>query len=105
VAVLGLLLGLRILTGDAETATPPPQAGMSTADSEATHDDDEVTPAPLPLTADNVRIVDPPDGSRTELDGVEALVDGDLSTSWRTDRYLNDPRFGLLKPGMGILVD
>jgi eukaryotic-like serine/threonine-protein kinase len=104
IGIVGLLVGLNVLTspsGDGAGAggapgTPPgtegptPPAGGS--------------PAPIELTADRIRIVDP-GGDGAELDGVENLVDGDTSTSWRTDRYQNDPRFGLLKPGMGILIN
>lgn len=63
-----------------------------------------VVPQPIALTPDQVRIVDPPGGDRTELEGVEYLVDGDPSTGWSTDRYVS-PEFGLIKPGMGILID
>jgi iron(III) transport system ATP-binding protein len=38
-----------------------------------------------------------------DVRGVEAVVDGDLSTTWRTDTY-NSPAFGNLKPGMGLLI-
>ena len=58
----------------------------------------------IPLTADQVRVVDPPDGNRAELDDIGFVVDGELSTAWDTDTY-NSAAFGNLKPGMGILID
>jgi hypothetical protein len=58
----------------------------------------------LDLTADQVRIVDPPPGTREEQVGVEALLDDDPTTTWHTDTYVS-AAFGHLKPGMGILID
>lgn len=46
---------------------------------------------------------DPFGGGGENDDMVEALIDGDLGTSWRTETYL-DP-LPLLKPGVGIAVD
>lgn len=50
-----------------------------------------------------VATFDPFGGGGENDDMVEALIDGDLGTSWRTETYL-DP-LPLLKPGVGIAVD
>lgn len=105
--VVGLLVGLTWLTGspdtggdggpgaapgnDGQVATGAPPEGAETA-------------APIALGANQVRVVDPPSGDRTELDGVELVVDDDPSTGWQTDKY-NSAQFGNIKPGMGILMD
>ncbi|HEX8628022.1 MAG TPA: hypothetical protein VF755_07610 [Catenuloplanes sp.] len=63
------------------------------------------TPSDLvALSADRVRIVDPSAGDRSELSGVEKLIDGDPATAWGTQEYTS-PDFGALKPGLGILLD
>jgi len=60
--------------------------------------------AALPINPDQIRVVDPPRGNRTELPGASMSVDGDLTTAWQTDRY-NRADFGGIKPGMGLLID
>jgi hypothetical protein len=62
-------------------------------------------PTEAEITADDIRVVDPPDGDRDQGEGVEAVIDGNASTGWSTNTYYNDPGFGNLKPGMGILID
>lgn len=103
VGVIGLLVGLNWLTGSSEEGSEG-QAGAPVTASPS----DEPSPAAeivdLPLTAGQVRVVDPPGGNRAELDGIELVVDDDLSTAWRTDTYTTAD-FGKLKPGMGILID
>ena len=32
-------------------------------------------------------------------------IDGKKNTAWTTLRYLNNPKLGLLKPGVGLVVD
>ncbi|QSB14811.1 serine/threonine protein kinase [Natronosporangium hydrolyticum] len=105
--VVALLVGLAWVTGSPSTDQDPAGGGDPTATAPpATGEpgDEAATPEPLTIGPDQIRVVDPPSGDRTELDGVEALVDGDLSTAWRTDTY-NSPGFGNLKPGMGLLID
>jgi hypothetical protein len=101
VGVVGLLVGINWLTG-----SPPPDRDPTGADGSTGSPSTEPTadPEPIPLTAGQVRVVDPPDGNRAELTGVELVVDGDLNTGWRTDRY-NSATFGDIKPGMGILIN
>ncbi|MPZ27823.1 MAG: protein kinase [Micromonosporaceae bacterium] len=103
--VVGLLVGLNWLTGspDPDEGGPSGIAGNPTT---APQPSVEPTgqPGPLALTADQVRVVDPPDGNRAELADVELVVDDDLSTGWRSDRY-NSADWGSIKPGMGILIN
>jgi hypothetical protein len=101
VAVLGLFVGVRVLTASPDDNGGPPRDPPPTTPA----DPRAGPPQAIPLTASQLRIVDPPPGNRDELEGVAALVDDDPSTSWRTDRYFGDPQFGGIKPGMGILID
>jgi hypothetical protein len=100
--VVGMLLGLNWLTGDPDPDSVP--AGSGGATPTATAPGDAGQPTPLTLGPDQVRVVDPPNGNRDELEGVELVVDGDPGTGWRTDEYVS-PDFGGIKPGMGILID
>jgi hypothetical protein len=78
-------------------------------DTGAAPSDDEETsvaaPTEVELSADALRVVDPPDGDRDQGGGVDAVIDGNASTGWSTNTYRGDPNFGNLKPGMGILID
>ncbi|HEY8474415.1 MAG TPA: protein kinase family protein [Natronosporangium sp.] len=104
VGMVGLLVGLNWLTSDDDPGLTPSNAGGEPTESPAPAGPPTGEPQPIELDPSQIRIVDPPPGDRTELDGVEALVDGDLSTGWRTDRY-NSAAFGNLKSGMGILIN
>ena len=103
IGVVGLLVGLNWLTGSS-----PPEGNPGNAGGTTTTPQPSTTPgtgaAPIPLSAEQVRVVDPPDGNRAELVDVELVVDDDLGTGWRTDRY-NSADFGSIKPGMGILIN
>jgi hypothetical protein len=103
IGVVGLLVGLNWLTGSS-----PPEGNPGNAGGTTTTPQPSAAPgteaAPIPLSAEQVRVVDPPDGNRAELVDVELVVDDDLSTGWRTDRY-NSADFGSIKPGMGILIN
>ncbi|HEX6075355.1 MAG TPA: protein kinase family protein [Micromonosporaceae bacterium] len=61
-------------------------------------------PRSIDLTGDMVRMVDPPKGDRTEGNGTARAVDGDPTSGWPTQEYTS-PRFGNLKPGMGLLIN
>jgi hypothetical protein len=104
-AIVGMVLGIRALAGDngspdaADPGTEPGVSQPAPADPEAPAD-----PQPIRLNADQVRVVDP-NGRRDELSNVAYVVDGDEETEWKTHHYYNNPKFGGLKPGMGILVD
>ncbi|WP_433792798.1 protein kinase domain-containing protein [Actinoplanes sp. CA-252034] len=105
IAIIGLIFGIRAInnTGNSTDsgntpAAQPTNAGDSTAQQ----------PAPVPqeikLTADMVRMVDPPDGDRVDNDQAKYTVDGDPGTAWETQKYNTAP-FGRLKSGMGILIN
>jgi hypothetical protein len=102
VGVVALLLGLSWLT----ESNAPDDRGNAGGASGTPGPTPEPTaePGPIPLSAEQVRVVDPPQGNRAELADVQLVVDGDISTGWRTDRY-NSADFGGIKPGMGILIN
>jgi len=103
VATAGLLLGISVLAdngsggngdagpGAAATATQDPDTGPPVV----------TAPQPVPLKAEQVRIVDP-EGDRTELTDAGLMVDGKPDTAWESDTYRNLP-FGS-KSGMGVLI-
>jgi hypothetical protein len=97
IAVIGVIVVMKILPSspDAGPTSPVGPTSGATATPEAT---------PIALTGDQVRVVDPPNGQRTFPQGIENVVDGDLTTGWRTDRFTT-PDFGKIKPGMGILIN
>lgn len=103
IGVVGLLVGINWLTGSSPPENPS-QAGSGAAATtpEPTPGDSGPQPEPIPLGPDQVRVVDP-EGDRTELEGVEALVDDDSSTTWRTDTYYDGLQ--VVKPGIGVLID
>jgi hypothetical protein len=105
IAIVGTLLGLSLLTGDGDkdqVAGPPDPKGSSAPSASAPPV--AAAPKPIPLTGQQVRVVDP-GGARDELEDVAYVVDGDEETEWNTDHYRRNPKFGGLKPGMGILID
>jgi hypothetical protein len=99
IAVVGALIGMKALSSGSNAGPPPPTnpAGPTSEPSSPAN-------TVIPVAADQVRVVDPPKGNRTEIAGIEKVVDGIETTGWRTDRY-NRANFGGLKPGMGILID
>ncbi|GAA0451015.1 hypothetical protein Ade02nite_75890 [Paractinoplanes deccanensis] len=106
IAAVGLVFGIRAITSsnDADPSTTT-QAGVGT-DNGATGE--EQTPAPTPkkiaLTADMVRIVDPPQGDREDTGQAKYTVDNDPETAWETQRF-KQANFGTRKPGMGVLIN
>jgi serine/threonine protein kinase len=71
---------------------------------------EETTPtdAPAePLSIAGVTDLDPPPGGNgeenPELTGL--AIDGDPSTAWQTMTYYGNPKLGLLKDGVGLVVD
>jgi hypothetical protein len=106
-ALVGTLVGLSLFAGDGDGGGPTPgsDAGPgASATAEAPPDEAAADPRPIALDAEQVRVVDP-NGKRDELRDVAYVVDGDEDTEWKTHNYRNNPRFGGLKPGMGILID
>jgi len=98
IAVTGAVVGAKLLSSKPEPG--PTQAGPTTPATTAA-----TSPGrPIALKADQIRIVDPPGGDRTEFEGFEQTVDGKPETGWTTDEY-NQANFGSIKPGMGILIN
>jgi hypothetical protein len=56
------------------------------------------------VNASQVRVVDPPPGDRAETVNSDKAVDGNEATGWSTQSYTR-PKFGDLKPGMGLLIN
>jgi len=103
-AMIGLLLATRYIpkgggAGNARPTTPAAVGAGGGGNSPAAG-----KPTALALTPNQVRIIDP-QGSRSELQNVGNVVDGNPNTVWKTDHYNNTANFGGLKDGMGILVD
>lgn len=67
----------------------------------------EATGPARPLAVAAVSDLDPlPDGNGEENPDLAPLaVDGNPETAWETMEYYRDPRFGLLKEGVGLVVD
>jgi hypothetical protein len=62
--------------------------------------------APLhQLPVAGVSVFNPFGHDPEDVPGAQLAVDGDLSTAWYTFRYVGNPVFGGLKPGVGLLVD
>lgn len=93
VAVAVMVLGFKVLNAKADADHGNPAATQSAHPG---------NPHPIPLTAAQVRIVDPK-GDRKETKNAGYLVDGDPGTAWKTNGYTR-ANFGGSKPGMGILI-
>ena len=108
IGLVGLIVGVQVLSNGGENATGPGAASGPTTPAgdqgSAPPEGETAAPERLEISGSQVRIVDPPPGTRTELADAELVVDGDLPDGWRTEGY-NQPAFGNLKPGMGILID
>jgi hypothetical protein len=60
-----------------------------------------------PLAIAGVSDLDPPPSGNGEENAELAglAIDGDPSTAWQTMTYYGNPKFGLLKDGVGLVVD
>ena len=111
IALVGLVFGIRAITKSGQPtptvttqANNNPQAGSSTSDADGEQPTEAPTPQKIALTGDDVRIVDPPPGTRDDTGEARFTVDGDKDTAWETQGFTR-PRFGDLKAGMGVLID
>jgi eukaryotic-like serine/threonine-protein kinase len=102
IAIAGTIAAARTLGGSGTGSGSTPQAGASGSAGAGRPSAGEA--APIKLTADQIRIVDPA-GNGTERNGSEKMIDGNTKTFWHTDRYEKRPDFGGIKPGMGVLID
>jgi serine/threonine protein kinase len=80
-------------------AATPSQSGSSSPSTAAA--------AAIPLKPAGASVYNPTAGSSGDDDpsGATAAIDGDTSTAWHTSFYVNNPVFGGLKPGAGLLLD
>lgn len=110
IAVVGLVFGIRAITGSSgddpagTTQANTGQTGAVTGDNGGTQAPPAATPKKIPLTAKMVRVVDPPDGDRTQIGEAKYTVDNDPSTAWKTEHF-NQANFGNRKKGMGVLIN
>jgi eukaryotic-like serine/threonine-protein kinase len=109
IALIGLIFGIRAISNSGKpNPSQTNQAGAAPAgqngDQQGQGTQPE-TPAPqkIPLTADMVRIVDPPDGDRVDKGEAKFTVDDDPESGWETQRF-NQSNFGNFKKGMGVLI-
>jgi hypothetical protein len=99
IATGGVVVGLNALRNADDGGANEPSGGGQPSSQQTAGGD-----TALQLRPDQVRIVDPPRGNRTELAGVERVVDGKEETGWRSEEY-RQSNFGSIKPGMGILIN
>jgi hypothetical protein len=107
IAVIGLVFGIRAISNSSK----PNPAASSVVDANAGAQPGagdpsgapQGNPVRIPLTADMVRIVDPPDGQRKDAGKAKFTVDGDPDSAWQMSWY-NSPDFGGIKDGMGVLI-
>jgi eukaryotic-like serine/threonine-protein kinase len=99
IAGAGAFAGIKVLSANAGPAASTP--GLTGAPSSQTS---SAGGHAIALRPDQVRIVDPPRGDRTEVNDAQLMVDGSESTFWSTQKYTR-ANFGNLKPGMGVLID
>jgi hypothetical protein len=110
IALIGLVFGIRAISNSGQpTPTETTQANNNPAAGAANGEDseqptDSPTPQKIPLTADDVRIVDPPPGTRDDTGEARFTVDGDKATAWETQGF-TQANFGNLKAGMGVLIN
>ena len=100
IAIVGAIVGAKVLGGSSPhtSGAPGPASASNSASSPAGGGQQ------IALTADQIRIVDPPKGDRTELANAALAIDGKETTGWSTDEYTR-PDFGGLKSGMGLLIN
>ena len=96
---IGLVALGRVVTGGGEPILPTPVT--TTTPSAATTEPPPSTTVPVgDVGIENAATFDPYGGGGENDDTVINLVDGDIATSWRTERY-QDPLVGI-KPGVGV---
>jgi hypothetical protein len=101
IAIVGAFIGAKVLGGSSpgQGNAAPGGSGPSSSATAGTGND-----KPIAITADQLRLVDPPGGDRTEFNELAKAVDGKEDTSTRTSEY-KSANFGGLKAGMGILIN
>ncbi|GAA2680311.1 MULTISPECIES: protein kinase family protein [Actinoplanes] len=108
IAIIGLVFGINAINNSSKpTASASTPAGTDAGAQPGADGDPSAAPqgdpVKIPLTADMVRIVDPPKGGRGDTGKSQYVVDGDKNTAWEMS-YYKQPNFGGLKDGMGVLI-
>ncbi|WP_329456892.1 protein kinase family protein [Streptomyces sp. NBC_01497] len=89
----------RVLSHHGSDGTPAPSKVTKNGD-------DKAPAAPGPIAIMSAKDFDPPPGDGSENpEDVPKAIDNDPSTSWETKRYIGEPNFGNLKPGVGLILD
>ncbi|MCN0153236.1 protein kinase family protein [Salinispora arenicola] len=104
VALVGLLIGISVLSGGGDGEQNPATAAVPTPSATA---GDEPPPAATvgELKISAAKIVDPDSRDRVEVRNAEKVYDGSLEEGWATQTYHGHPNFGNFKRGMGIWLD
>ncbi|MBB4767289.1 protein kinase family protein [Amorphoplanes digitatis] len=112
IAVIGLIFGIKAISDSGSEKppattqagnTPQDDTGDDTGDGGTENEAPAAAPTKIPLTADMVRIVDPPNGDRTDEGEAAFTVDNDEDTVWRTSGFNQSKIYN--KPGMGLLIN
>ncbi|HEU4348873.1 MAG TPA: protein kinase family protein [Actinoplanes sp.] len=110
IALVGLVFGIRAISNSGQPSPSEttqsnsnPQAGANTGE-DGEQPTESPTPQKIALTGDDVRIVDPPRGTRDDTGEAKFTVDDDKTTAWDTQGF-TQANFGNLKPGMGVLIN
>jgi hypothetical protein len=100
-ALLGLLIGTRVLGGD----TPARGAGPSASAASGVNKPGGGHSVPLTLQASQVSLVSP-NGKLDNAADIGKVVDGNTGTAWETEHYNdNSDYFTTKKKGIGVLLD
>ncbi|HZD97574.1 MAG TPA: protein kinase family protein [Micromonosporaceae bacterium] len=102
ISAAALVVSLRLTGGSSPAAALSPTESPGSSASPSTSA--TTGGGPIAISANQVRIVDPPNGTRDNLTDADKAVDGDDNTGWQTNWY-KSAAFGNLKPGMGVLID
>ena len=102
ISAAALVVSLKLAGGSspASALSPTESAGSSPGPTSSS----ATAAGPIAISASQVRIVDPPNGTRDNLTDADKAVDGNANTGWQTNWY-KSAAFGNLKPGMGVLID
>ena len=99
IAIAGAFIGARVLGWSSSSDAAGPGTDPTGSSTPAVQGN-----KPIPITAEQIRLVDPPTGDRTEFTDLARTIDGNDNTGADTDEY-KTANFGGLKPGMGILIN
>jgi len=104
VALVGLLIGISVLSKGGDSERNPATAAAPSANATA-GEDPPATAAAEPPKISAAKIIDPDSGDRVEVRDAEKVFDGSVEEGWATQTYRGHPNFGNIKRGMGIWLD